>query len=232
MKLSILILTHKRPFLFNRCMESAMFQLEDKDVEVIVNNDSRDILEWNHPQIKYYYEQGENLSDIYKFLLSKATGEYVYFLEDDDFLVADFVHKLPFKGDVIAGNYMPTWNEKHAVRCSTMYGDKTYKSPATFLKATNLEDLQLSQYVFKRSCIVDFPFPADNNIHNDINLLMYAVQNSKNIKTMSKVFFYQTTDGGDNISFPESKPSIEVTKSMDFVKNYAFASELQSTTET
>lgn len=231
MKLSILILTHNRPYLFNRCMESVLFQLQDPEIEVIVNNDSKDIMEWKHPQIQYYYEQGETLSDIYKFLLSKATGDYVYFLEDDDFLVADFVEKLPFKGDVIAGNYMPTWNEKYAVECSTMYGNKTYKSPSTFFKATHLENLQLSQYVFKRSCIVDFPFPNDNNVHNDINLLMYAIKDSKNIKTMNKVFFYQTTDGGDNISFPESKPSIEVTKSLDFMKNYAFNTELPTDEE-
>lgn len=207
-------------------MESVLFQLQDCEVEVIVNNDSNDIMEWKHPQIQYYYEQGETLSDVYKFLLSKATGEYVYFLEDDDFLVADFVETLTFRGDVIAGNYMPTWNEKYAIQCSTMYGTKTFKSPIDFIKATSIDDLQLSQYVFKRSCISEFPFPKDNNIHNDINLLLYAIKDSKDMRTTKKVFFYQTTDGGDNISFPETNPSIEVTKSMDFVKNYEFYSKL------
>lgn len=42
MKLSILILTHKRPELFQRCLESALHMLPE-NVEIIVNNDSNDI---------------------------------------------------------------------------------------------------------------------------------------------------------------------------------------------
>lgn len=229
MKLSILIPTHNRPYMFNRCLESVIKQLGSDigfDVEVIVNNDTKDINEWQHPNIQYHYFVGETVSDVYKFLLEKSTGDYVYFLEDDDYLANDFFTELALSGDVIAGNYYPTWNEQRIIPCSTMYGNKTFKKPLSFLKATDSDNLQLSQYVFKRDVIKEFPFPNDNNIHNDINLLMFAIQDSTNIKTMKKVFFFQTMDGGDNMSFPETTSTVAVTKSMDFVSNYAFNTEM------
>ena len=75
------------------------------DVEIIVNNDSNDIVPKDyHPNICYYFNKFDNLSQVYEFLLSKATGEYVYFLEDDDYLNNSF-YDLPLEGDIIAGNY-------------------------------------------------------------------------------------------------------------------------------
>jgi hypothetical protein len=42
----------------------------------------------------------------------------------------------------------------------------------------------------------------DSDIHNDIRLVRYAASQSASIQTLNKVFYYQTIDGGDNISFP------------------------------
>lgn len=84
MQMSILILTHKRPDLFNRCILSALKNIPN-NIEIIVNNDSNDITEIPHPQVQYFYENPEHLSDKYKFILDKAKGEFIYYLEDDDY---------------------------------------------------------------------------------------------------------------------------------------------------
>jgi len=86
-KISILILTHKRPELFKRCINSVLKNKPD-DVEILVNNDSNDIEEI--PGATYYYKQDNNLSNIYNFLMKTAQGEYLYFLEDDDYVVPNF----------------------------------------------------------------------------------------------------------------------------------------------
>ena len=89
-----------------------------------------------------------------------------------------------------------------------------------FIENLNLEHLQLSQFIFRKKIIENFKFPMDNNVHNDINLVMYAATNSNVIKTHRKIFFYQTTDGGDNISFPHTTPTINISKSLDFLDQY------------
>jgi glycosyltransferase involved in cell wall biosynthesis len=200
MKLSILILTHNRPQLFKRCLESVLSQITP-GVEVIVNNDSNDITEIKHPQVTYHYNKFDSLCEIYKFLLSMARGDYVYYLEDDDYLVGDFLEQ-SLTADLIVGNYCPKYETADMLAMMTMYKDALL-TPTDFLANLNTEHLQLSQHIYKRSHIDSFDFPNDSNIHNDIKLTMHAAQQATIIKTVSKVFYYQTIDAGDNISFPK-----------------------------
>ena len=199
MKLSILILTHNRPHLFKRCLESVLNQIT-LDIEVIVNNDSKDILEIEHPQVKYYYNQFDSLCEVYQFLLWQARGEYVYYLEDDDYLLPDFLQSLEYGCDMIVGNYYPTYDTPDKFVFTRLYKPAIVNSKE-FLDNLNEEHLQLSQHVYRRNTIMDFLFPKDSNIHNDILLTKHAAQRCNTIKTTNKIFYYQTIDGGDNISF-------------------------------
>ena len=88
MKISFLILTHNRPHLFLRCINSILQFKFSYPVEILVNNDSNDISEINIPDynIKYFYYNNPNIGYIYKLLFDQSTGEYIFFLEDDDYL--------------------------------------------------------------------------------------------------------------------------------------------------
>ena len=55
MKLSILILTHNRPLLFERCINSVLNNLPNYDIEILVNNDSNDITEIHNDKVNIYY---------------------------------------------------------------------------------------------------------------------------------------------------------------------------------
>lgn len=210
MHLSILILTHNRPNLFTRCLASVLAQITP-GVEVLVNNDSCDIEEIDHPQVKYFYYASGSLCEKYKFLLEIAQGEYVYYLEDDDYLHKDFL-TTRLDADLIVGNYCPTYDTPDILTFMSLYKDSELTSDE-FLDRLNTEHLQLSQHIYKRDCILDFEFPMDSNIHNDIKLTVYAALQAKTIKTLNKVFYYQTIDGGDNISFPPANNLVNTTYS-------------------
>ena len=201
MKLSILILTHNRPELFTRCLESVLAQLQP-GMEVLVNNDSCDITEIKHPQVRYFYYKPNSLCEIYKFLLIMSEGEHVYYLEDDDYLVSDFLEQ-DLCADLIVGNYCPKYQTPDMLTFMTLYKDEWLTSEE-FLANLNTEHLQLSQHIFKRSHITDFDFPNDSDVHNDIKLVVHAAKKANSINTVNKVFYYQTVDGGDNISFPKT----------------------------
>lgn len=199
MKLSILIPTHNRPNLFTRCLASVLSQAQN-NIEIIVNNDTNDITEIDHARVAYHYNQYDSLCEIYKFLLEQAIGEYVYFLEDDDYLIDNFFSKIHLDSDLFVGNYMPMFNTPDKLICSTIY-KSALLSPEDFLKNLNEEHLQLSQHIFKRSSIIDFEFPCDSHINNDIKLVKHALGNCNIVRTTSNILFCQTIDGGDNISF-------------------------------
>jgi hypothetical protein len=192
-------------------------QLRD-GIEVIVNNDSNDIDQIEHPRVQYYYQKFDDLSSNYEFVLSKSTGEYVYFLEDDDYLVGDFLNQ-QLDADLIVGNYYPKYETTDLFEIVSMYKDDRMNTHR-FIDNLNIEHLQLSQHIYKRSLITDFVFPKDNNIRNDIKLTLHAAMRAKSIKTNSKIFYYQTIDGGDNISFPESTKSVNIIENVDFLKDY------------
>ena len=175
--LSILILTHNRPKLFERCLNSVL-KLNLKDIEILVNNDSNDVFE--NSNYKLFKIKSENLGEIYFNLFKNAKGKYIYFLEDDDYLLDSFKdfyeETLKNNSDFSIAKYI-----RHNFK------------PVNF----NKEDFQLSQVIFKKSKISKFPF--DNNIENDYKLYI----NNKNDNTLisNKCIFKQTIDGKDNISF-------------------------------
>jgi len=202
-KLSILILTHNRPKLFERCIRSVLDNYKNEfDIEIIVNNDSSDIDEIKDEKVNYHYKKFKNLSSIYKFLLNESKGEYVYYLEDDDYLTKNFFEKINFEGDLIVGNYIPAHDKENMLKYSMMYGSGVVDY-FEFLNLIDEKRLQLGQHIYKKEIIEDFIFPEDNNIHNDILLTKHAAKNSKKIIMTNKIFFHQTQDGKDNISFPE-----------------------------
>ena len=180
MKLSVLILTHNRPALFKRCLSSLLEQITT-DIEVIVNNDSNDIEEIPHPQVTYHYQKFDNLSSNYEFVFNQSRGDYVYFLEDDDYLVRDFLD-IDLDAELIAGNYFPTYPTKDLVNFLKLNTDNN-PSFLEFVTNLNLEDLQLGQHIFKRETIADFKWGTDNNVHNDIRLVMHSANNAKTIRT-------------------------------------------------
>jgi hypothetical protein len=190
-----------------------------ENIEVLVNNDSSDIKEIFSENVKYFYEKFDSISEIYEFLLKMSKGKYIYFLEDDDYLTEDFLNQ-KLDSDIIAGNYCPTYKPNKILDLMNMFQDSLFFDRVDFIKKLNLEHLQLGQFIFKKDVIEDFVFEKDNNVHNDIKLVYHASLKCKTFKTTSKFFYYQTIDGNDNISFPNTIKNISVTASMDFLKNY------------
>lgn len=139
MKLSILILTHNRPELFKRCLTSVLEIIPD-DVEILVNNDAEPFKELSNNIVKYYYKKSDNISDLYRFLLEKAQGEFIFYLEDDDFLLPNFFKRIDYNYDINYMNFM-TYDIKKTLQLKKE-NFKVEKENVHF---------QLSQILFKRA---------------------------------------------------------------------------------
>jgi glycosyltransferase involved in cell wall biosynthesis len=207
MKLSILILTHRRPLLFERCVNSVLSGIPE-GVEVLVNNDTADITEV--PGATYFYERSDDLSALYRVLYERARGDHVFFLEDDDYVMGSFYEEVMGKleTDVLFFNYMP--------RVSFYKGDSMVKyfeyfSPMERLRSagtlgdfldgfTDTRHFQLSQLVFRRDRLREFP--SGNRIDNDLRLLR-SLDPRSTFRYVFKPLWAQTDDGRDNISFKE-----------------------------
>lgn len=207
MKISICIPTHNRPRLFNRAIESVLSLKTDHDLEIWVNNDSNDITELysDSAQIYYSYYQNDDLSQIYKKLLNNASGDYVYFLEDDDYLNNNFFDKLDLNYDI---NYMlytsiPHINEVGVKGMLERQHINDHLLDVTchnkFIDMYDDTYFQLGQIIFRKDKVVNFP--EGNCLNNDYIFFNCCFHVNTTIKYINKQLWTQTIDGNDNISF-------------------------------
>ena len=195
MKISFLILTHNRPHLFLRCINSILQFKFSYPVEILVNNDSNDISEINIPDynIKYFYYNNPNIGYIYKLLFDQSTGEYIFFLEDDDYLSDIFLENLCLESDLLYMNYK-----------AAKLDDQIKQLRNNFSVEEENDLFQLSQIMFKKELLSVFPDELlTNNLHNDWKLFQIIKNKCKSIKIIDSRMFIQTCDAKDNISFKE-----------------------------
>jgi len=185
--ISILILTHNRPELFKRCIYSVI-NILPPGAEILVNNDSNDITEIKHEQIKYFYYKNNDLSNVYKMLFNKSSKSNVFFLEDDDILNEHFFEYINLDYDINYINYVP------ANFCDFKLD---------FRVETENDLFQLSQIIFKKKLVTKFP--EGNYKDNDWYLFQNVLSNASSINVIKKRLFRQTMDGNDNISFGKNK---------------------------
>lgn len=162
---------------------SVLDNLPDYPVEVLVNNDTHDIIEVQHPCVSYYYDCHDDLSSTYKGLFDKATGEFVYFLEDDDYLLPHFFSTLDFAYDINFLNYKAADPIVEIQRVRAGFSVDKYH-------------FQLGQVLFRKDKLTHFP--TGNVLANDWALYQAITGTTTMVK---KYTWIQTTDGKDNISF-------------------------------
>lgn len=210
MKLSILILTHNRPELFKRAINSVLDNLPPYGIEILVNNDTEDIIEIydERTTIKYFYHKDKSLASLYKVLFDEASGQFIYYLEDDDYLTSKFFDTANLDYDINFMEYIrsPEFIQTHIQQFGIPRACKfARKNPAPtlreFLDINTLIDFQLSQILFRKSKLGDFYklITDPNYIKNDENLL-HSLDLDSTLYYNSNRCWVQTSDGQDNLT--------------------------------
>ena len=205
MKISVLILTHNRPKLFTRCIQSifSAYDLCPVDLEILVNNDSYDITEIykSGVDIIYSYEANHNIGLIYKMLFDKASREYIYYLEDDDIMAIKFFDELSkHRYDIFYFNYVPYKVTTDFIKYFDYTKAHLNSTKEEFLDGFNDYNFQIGQMCFKKTALPYGEFPVNNYIKNDF-VIFKSLTGS--FKALDSYLYKQTTDGKDNISFKE-----------------------------
>lgn len=195
MKLSILIPTHNRSKLFIRAFNSIVNALKTYDpgytIEVIVNNDSHDIQEIYSDMfdVKYFYEESRDLSKIYQKLFDEAQGEYIYYLEDDDYILNNFFRHIDLSYHWCFLNYMRTDIRDTLISMSTPFYFPSYNDSTT--------DFQLGQLIFRKALVI---IPDGNYLQNDYEIFKQLESSGYRGQLVKEYCFQQTQDAKDNIS--------------------------------
>lgn len=142
-KVSVIVPVYNVEPYIEKCLESLTKQTL-KDIEIIVVNDgspdnSQKIIDKytkKYKNIKSYIKENGGLSDARNFGLTKATGEYISFVDSDDSVEETMLEKLyeeatKKKLDIVVCDYYQLWPNKEykeIIKSNLKYSDEIIKN--------------------------------------------------------------------------------------------------------
>ena len=206
MKLSVIIPTHNRPEHVER--QSLKFRkYEDIEVIFIENNSTKENIRKykkiklsKNQEIYFLISNHSGPGQPRNFGLSKAKGEYVFFLDDDDFIYDKFLQFVLRKKRLPSVSRFSFIDGKHtATPGKTRYSHKFSKfdavSPASFL--LKREFIEMHKIKFEEGIINEDNFFAS---------MIYRIEKKQRIYKISTIFYNTETE---SIMRTGKKESIE-----------------------
>ena len=207
-----IIVTHKKDTLYLKdCLESIAEQ-QFKDYEtILVVDHTEDNIEHLIEEFKdkinlkvFYLEDKHGVSSARNLGLDKATGEYVYFLDNDDYLYGDSIKLLldvmDEDTDMAYGRMKHTWFQKQAFNDSQGDDDDNNDNSADDKKVIydfnepysnmlekyrKLDKITVLAAIYKKSLFTDnnIRFNEKQTYFSDTKVLVQLLNNAKNIKS-------------------------------------------------
>lgn len=153
-------------------------------------------------RIKVFHKKNGGLSDARNYGLDNMSGDFVYFLDSDDYISADAIECLVASqemnnSDIVIGNSVIIDENNNQTEWSCTFNDEVFLAkellerkiiPAKYVIACNK--------LYRITVFNNVRFPK-SLIHEDEYILSDVVKNSKNVSTVSKItyFYFQRSNG-------------------------------------
>ena len=132
-KVSVIVPVYNVEQYLSKCLDSLVLQTLE-DIEIIVINDgtkdhSQDIIDYyakKYPNIKSYIKENGGISSVRNYGLRVATGEYIGFLDGDDYAELDMYETLytlakEKDANVVCSGYYLTYEDKEVAMTEYHY---------------------------------------------------------------------------------------------------------------
>lgn len=235
-KISIIIPVYNTELFLNKCIDSVLNQTY-KNIEIICINDgstdkSLEILEnYKDERIRIISIENHGVSYARNLALDTITGDYVAFVDSDDYVEEDFCKNLL---DTLTKNNADLSYCGHATR--TREGEKLRQwTPSLLTSNTPVDDrlnitkfLVVTKKLFKKSIIDKFHIRFNIELHyaEDSLFLVQYLTHCKSVNGISKVLYNDIVNSKSLCRNPKYKlrRRMELSKSFkiinDIIKDY------------
>ena len=228
-KVSIIIPVYGVEKYIGKCLESLVNQTL-KDIEIIVVNDgsldnSQDIIDEyvkKYPNIvKSYIKENGGQGSARNYGIEKSTGEYIGYVDSDDYVEQDMYEKLYTKAKeeksdvVICGNYLI---------------DEDYQNrKIDFDYSDNLEDTLKSFFgkkavwnkIYKREIIIENKIKfAEKKWYEDFAFTLKILVNSDKISFVDEPLYYYLIRQGSTMNNSNVKRNLEILEAFEDITTY------------
>jgi len=218
-KVSVIVPVYNMEKRLNKCLDSLVNQTY-KDIEIIVINDgskdnSLDIIKSYHDdRIKLIDQENQGISIARNNGISISTGEYLCFLDSDDYFELDaiekFVNKITSDNSdiVVCDYYMFDDNNRKIMNVGypELFGGSLYDNP------NMIRDIDYGpcNKIYKKELFKDIMFPI-NTKYEDFEAILKVFSKAKKItKLDDPVYDYYINQNGETRT--------QTTKNMDMLK--------------
>ena len=223
-KISIIVPVYNVEKYIDKCLKSLVNQTL-KDIEIIIVNDgsldrSEEIIEKyvkdNPTKIKYYEKKNGGLSSARNYGLEYATGEYITFLDSDDYVETNMYEEMynlakEENADMVECDFIWEWE----------YGKKIFDTRREY--ETKEEIMRKPRVVawnkiYKRENINKIRFP-EGLIYEDMEFFYKLLPNLNKISYINK-YFVHYTQREDSITNKQTEKVEDIFKILDNIFNY------------
>lgn len=218
-KISIIVPVYNEEKNIKKCLNSILLQSGDFEV-IVVNDGSKDnsekiIKEIKDNRLKYFYKKNSGLSDTRNFGIKQAKGDYLMFVDGDDWIENDSM-KVLLKSteenyDLIKFDYNIIKGTQTIPKISVV--EESVKSGEYLL--VNLINNKIvfemsTLYLYsKKNWIKNNYSFANNRFHEDFGLIPKIILESKTIKYLEKIVYNYNNNSEGIIRTVDTKKEIK-----------------------
>ncbi len=200
--LSIIVPCYNTGKYLNKCINSILEQ-NYKNIEVIIvddgsTDDTKNIVKKiinEDNRVKYFYKENSGVSDTRNYGLNKAEGEYITFVDSDDFVepqIYDVLLSLilEYSADITHCSYSRVnRNEKRSIGGTGKIYEMNSKDSIDKLLNGGLFTGSACNKVYKRVILNNVFFNTKYKINEDVLFNFYAFLNSKKIVFIDECYY-------------------------------------------
>lgn len=215
-KISVIVPVYNAQETIEKCINSILLQTYTNLEVIIVNDGSQDKsdeickkIASTDKRIKYYSKNNTGVSDTRNFGLKESTGDYIAFVDSDDFLDKDMYEVMINEiqdSDILICNYSLFNKEYQKIEKKTFFNNSSYSSLSEMIK--NIDSNDMNRYfnppwnkLINRNLINKNLIIFDNNLSlgEDLIFNLTVMKEAKRIKTINKKLYnYMLTSNGLN----------------------------------
>lgn len=233
-KVSVIVPVYNVEQYLEKCLDSLVNQTLGEDIEIVIINDgstdkSKQIMESyqkNYPNlIKAFSVENGGVAKARTLALKHATGEYIGFVDSDDFVVCDMFEKLyetakQEEADISVCGFYRFNNEKYVERETNIqecYGHDVYEYPSLFLN--NLP--YIWNKIFKRELIEKNNITFQNlKIFEDLIFTYSSFLHANKIVKVPEPLYYYRVDRDESLSNTFKKERFDFFPAMNILIKY------------
>ncbi len=225
--LSIIVPVYKVEKYLKRCLDSILAQTY-KNIEVILIDDGSpdnsgaicDEYALKDNRIRVFHIDNNGVSSARNFGLKKAKGEYIGFVDSDDYIAPEMYEVLVknleennadisicgFSQEDVNGKFYRYWKEDITINLST---DEQIEC----LLENRYYRCSIWDRIFKKEVLNNVSFPKDIKIYEDMLFDYEAIKNSeKAVYTSTPYYFYCENDSNSAARSPFSDTKMDIIK--------------------